>query len=88
MFQRNPSIIRGGDSVGMLEKLYSGNLLPQSTEVKVPERPLFLGIALIAHKILTICLIKLWKHLCRIIEVRDPSLARISEGLLFNDDFS
>jgi hypothetical protein len=63
-----PPMIGGGDPAGVLRKRYSGNLLTQSAwdggSCKAP----LSGMAMMAHKILTIRSIKLWKHPCRIIE--------------------
>jgi hypothetical protein len=70
-------LIRGGDSAGMFEKLYSGHLSTCSTLNQIPERLHFLVMAMGPHKILTIRpwsglidLIKLWKHPCRIIYLK------------------
>ena len=38
--------------------------------IKTPPRPPFLGVAMVAHKILMIRLITLWKHPCRITNVK------------------
>jgi hypothetical protein len=64
----------------MLEKLYSGHLSARSTLDQIPKRPPFLVMAMDAHKILTIRLIKLWKHPCRITELKGQS-PRFNEGL-------
>jgi len=37
----NAPVIRGSDSVGVLRKLYSGNLLRNLPVMEVPERPPF-----------------------------------------------
>jgi hypothetical protein len=66
----NASLKRGGDLAGMLEKRYSGDLSTRSPAVKTPPRPPFLGMAMVAHKILMIRLITLWKHPCRITGVK------------------
>jgi hypothetical protein len=50
----------------MLEKLYSGHLSARSPLDQIAKRPPFLVMAMGAHKILTIRLIKLWKHPYRI----------------------
>jgi hypothetical protein len=55
-----------GDPAGILDKLYSGNLSTESTWAASPRNPLCIGMVMIAHKILTIRLIKLWKYSCRI----------------------
>ena len=65
-----PSLIGGGDLAGMLEKRYSGDLSTRSPAVKTSPRPPFLGMAMVAHKILMIRLITLWKHPCRITGVK------------------
>ena len=41
----------------------------------------FSGTAMMAHKIFTIRLIKLWKHPCRIIAVAEQPLESITEAL-------
>jgi hypothetical protein len=65
----------------MLKKLYSGNLLAKTILDESPKKAIFLGMAIVAHKILTIRLIKLWKHLCRINGVWYQSIARPIEAL-------
>jgi hypothetical protein len=54
----------------MLEKRYSGDLSTRSPAVKTTPRPPFLGMTMVAHKILMIRLITLWKHPCRITGVK------------------
>jgi len=90
--ERNASVIRGGDSGGELKKLYSGNLLTQSAWDRNSWKPPFFGMAMMTDKILTIRpwsglidLIKLWRHPCRIVKVRDPLLVPITEGLHKSD---
>ncbi|OGP87495.1 MAG: hypothetical protein A2156_10800 [Deltaproteobacteria bacterium RBG_16_48_10] len=55
-----------GDPAGILKKLYSGNLSTQSAWAESLCPPLLIEMATIAHKILTIRFIKLWKYSCRI----------------------
>jgi hypothetical protein len=98
-FGLNASVIRGGDSAGVLRKLYT--CLRVAASAKAGRKPLnaiylgwkflkgpFFGMAMIADKILTIRLIKLWKHPCRIIEVEDQPFAPITEALLLDKYFS
>jgi hypothetical protein len=61
--------------------LYSGNLLTQTAWDGSFRKARFLRMAIMAPKILTIRLIKLWKRPCRIIEIGDQPLAPITEAL-------
>ncbi|OGP89925.1 MAG: hypothetical protein A2156_14975 [Deltaproteobacteria bacterium RBG_16_48_10] len=54
------------DPAEILKKLYGGNLSAQSAWAESPCPPLLIEMATIAHKILTIRFIKLWKYSCRI----------------------
>ncbi|OGP59232.1 MAG: hypothetical protein A2162_09720 [Deltaproteobacteria bacterium RBG_13_52_11b] len=44
-----PFPILGGDSAGMLEKLYSGNLSPRTTSDKSAQRSHFPGATMVTH---------------------------------------